>query len=77
MLLWQFVRPVLLANLIAWPVGYYLAQRWLEGFAYHLDPDVWTFVGASVAALLIAEITVFSHAFAVASVKPAVVLRYE
>jgi putative ABC transport system permease protein len=77
MLLWQFVRPVLLANLIAWPVGYYLAQRWLEGFAYHLDPDVWTFVGASAAALLIAEITVFSHAFAVASVKPAVVLRYE
>jgi putative ABC transport system permease protein len=30
---WQFTRPVLWANLLAWPLTYLFMQRWLEGFA--------------------------------------------
>ena len=33
---WQFVRPVLIANLVAWPVAWFFMSRWLEGFAYHV-----------------------------------------
>ena len=37
---WQFARPVLLANLIAWPLAWFFMRRWLEGFAYHVDVGV-------------------------------------
>ena len=36
LLLWQFSIPVLLANLIAWPLAYYYLHRWLEGYAYRI-----------------------------------------
>jgi putative ABC transport system permease protein len=37
MLLWQFSIPVLIANLIAWPVTYYYLHQWLEGYAYRIS----------------------------------------
>jgi len=77
LLLWQFAKPVLWANLIAWPVAGYLMNRWLHGFAYHVDLDPLIFVGASAAALLIALATVAGHALLVARAKPVAALRYE
>ena len=47
LLLWQFTKPVLWANLVAWPVAYFIMQRWLEGFAYHIDLEPWMFLAAS------------------------------
>ena len=52
--LWQFTAPVLLANLIAWPLSFFLMTKWLQGFAYRIDLTVWPFVLATVAAVLIA-----------------------
>lgn len=46
LLLWQFIKPVLLANAIAWPIGFLVMKRWLEGFAYHVDLEPWTFLAA-------------------------------
>lgn len=74
---WQFARPVLLANLIAWPVAWYFMNRWLQGFAYHIDLGVLAFVLASALALCIALVTVTSHALAVSRARPAEALRYE
>ena len=37
LLLWQFARPVLWANLIAWPAAYFAMRRWLDGFAYRIE----------------------------------------
>jgi putative ABC transport system permease protein len=74
---WQFARPVLLANLIAWPVAYFFMQRWLEGFAYHVGLSPLVFVLASVLALFIALATISGHALIVAGAKPALALRYE
>jgi putative ABC transport system permease protein len=74
---WQFARPVLLANLIAWPLAYLCMRRWLEGFAYHVDQSPLAFLCASVLALLIALVTVFGHALLVARTRPAEALRYE
>ncbi|HYC05846.1 MAG TPA: ABC transporter permease [Azospirillaceae bacterium] len=77
LLVWQFSKPVLLANIIAWPIAWYGASRWLEGFTYRIDLNPLPFVGAGLAALLIAWLTVGMHATRVASAKPVAALRYE
>lgn len=77
LMLWQFAKPVLLANVIAWPAAYLFMRRWLEGFAYHIDLAPWMFLGASAAALLIALTTVIGHALLVARAHPVTALRYE
>ena len=46
LLLWQFSIPVLVANLIAWPVAYYYLHNWLEGYAYRISLNPLYFVGA-------------------------------
>jgi putative ABC transport system permease protein len=77
LLLWQFGKPVLWANLIAWPVAGYLMNRWLEGFAYHAPLQPLLFVGAAAVTLAIALLTVSAHSIRVARAKPVTALRYE
>jgi len=77
LLIWQFAKPVLWSNLIAWPAGYFIMRRWLEGFAYHIDLAPWMFVAASGLALTIAIATVIGHALLVARAQPVTALRYE
>ena len=77
LLLWQFSVPVLIANAIAWPVAWYYLHVWLQGFAYHVSLSPLYFLGAGVAALMIAWATVFVHARRVASANPIHALRYE
>jgi putative ABC transport system permease protein len=77
MLLWQFSIPVLIANLIAWPVAYYYLHGWLETYAYRVSLNPLYFVGVGFAALLIAWATVFAHARRVARANPIHALRYE
>ena len=77
LLLWQFTKPVLWANLVAWPVAFWAMNHWLQGFAYRVDLPPWLFLLASVAAVLIAWATVSTHAWLVARAKPAAALRYE
>ena len=77
LLLWQFTKPVLWANVIAWPAAYFIMKRWLEGFAYHLDLELWIFLAASALALVIAVATVIGHALLVARSRPVEALRYE
>ena len=74
---WQFTRPVLWANLFAWPAAYLVMRHWLEGFAYHIDLSPLAFVVASGLALAIALVTVAGHAMLVARTRPAAALRYE
>jgi putative ABC transport system permease protein len=77
LLLWQFTKPVLWANLIAWPLAFWAMDHWLKGFAYRVDLPPWLFVIAAGAAVLIAWATVSTHAWLVARAKPATALRYE
>ncbi|MEA1652956.1 ABC transporter permease [Nitrospirillum sp. BR 11164] len=77
LLVWQFSKPVLVANLIAWPVAWVVMGRWLGGFAYRIQMDPLVFALAGLAALLIAWITVAGHAARVAAAKPVNALRYE
>jgi putative ABC transport system permease protein len=77
LLLWQFSIPVLIANLIAWPIAWYYLHGWLQGFAYRIPLSPLYFLGAGLVALLIAWATVFSHARRVAGANPIHALRYE
>jgi putative ABC transport system permease protein len=77
LLLWQFARPVLWANLIAWPAAFWAMNRWLTGFAYHIDLQPWMFLAAGAAALAIALATVATHSLLVARTRPVLALRYE
>ncbi len=77
LLVWQFSRPVLLANLIAWPVAWWFLSGWLEGFDRRIMLSPVYFLAAALLALLIAWATVAGHAARVASRNPIKALRYE
>ena len=77
LLLWQFSVPILIANLIAWPVAWYYLHDWLNGFAYRIPLNPLYFVGVGTAALLIAWLTILGHALKVARANPIHALRYE
>lgn len=75
LLLWQFSRPVLAANLIAWPAAWLVLSYWLNGFAFRIDMPIAAFFGASAAALLIAWAAVGIHTIRVARQSPIRALR--
>jgi putative ABC transport system permease protein len=73
----QFVKWVIVANLIAWPVGYWIMSRWLQGFAFRTSLSVWLFLASGMAALVIAGATVSSQVVRAAAADPVRSLRYE
>ncbi|PSJ43139.1 FtsX-like permease family protein [Allosphingosinicella deserti] len=77
LLLWQLSRPVLLANLLAWPVAWWLMRRWLNGFAERIPLHLWLFPAAGLVALALALVSVATLAYLVARQKPVHALRYE
>jgi putative ABC transport system permease protein len=77
LLAWQFARPAVWANLIAWPVAGFAMHRWLRGFAYHVNLQPSLFLAAAGIALIIALFTVSLHSFLAARSKPAAALHRE
>jgi putative ABC transport system permease protein len=73
----EFVKWVVLANLVAWPVAYFAMSRWLQGFAYRTGIQMWIFLVSSCLALVIALGTVMIHTAKAALANPAVSLKYE
>jgi len=68
---------VLLANIIAWPVAYYLMDKWLQNFAYRIGLSVWIFILSGLAAFCIALLTVSYQSIKAATANPVDSLRYE
>ena len=77
LLVWQFSRPVIIANVIAWPVAWWLMRDWLNGFDQRIALTPVPFVIAALIALGIAIATVVGHAVKVARANPIHALRYE
>jgi putative ABC transport system permease protein len=77
MLCKDFVKLVLVANLIAWPLAYFAMNTWLQDFAFRIDIGVWTFLLAGGLGLVIALITVSYQALKAALMNPVEALRYE
>jgi putative ABC transport system permease protein len=77
LLAWQFSKPVIVANLIAWPVAYLAMRNWLQNFDARIDLGPTPFLLAGALALAIAIGTIAGHAFRVARANPIHALRYE
>ncbi len=73
----EFLALVGIAFLIAVPVGWYFMHRWLEDFAYKATLGWWIFVGAGLAAMLIAFGTISYQAIRAAMANPVRSLRTE
>ena len=77
LLLARFMRPVIAANLIAWPLAYFAMRRWLAGFDDRIALSPWFFVLAGAGAAIIAALTIFGQSWRVARAEPARALSYE
>jgi putative ABC transport system permease protein len=77
LLIGEFLKPVLWANLIAWPLGFFAMRAWLAGFDQRISLNPAYFLLPTAAALLVAVLTVADQAFRVARAEPAKALRYE
>ena len=77
MLTGEFLVLVAVAGVVTWPVTYYLSRSWLEGFAYRVEPEPFTFVGATLAGLAVAILAIGWQAVRAARQDPVVALRYE
>jgi putative ABC transport system permease protein len=77
LLVWQFSRPVIIANIIAWPIAWWLMRNWLNGFDQRISLTPVPFLIAAAIALGIAIATVVGHAVKVARANPIHALRYE
>jgi len=73
----DFIKWVLIANLVAWPVAYFTMNRWLQGFAYKINIGFAVFVFAALLAFLIAFVTISFQAIRAALANPVDSLKYE
>jgi ABC-type antimicrobial peptide transport system permease subunit len=73
----DFLKQVGLGILLGAPLSWYLMNKWLSGFAYHTALSIWLFVGAGVAAILIALITVSYQSVKAAIINPVKSLKSE
>ncbi len=73
----EFVKLVLFANIIAWPIAYYFMNKWLQNFAYRINLSWWIFILSGGIALIIALVTVSFQAIKAATANPVESLKYE
>jgi putative ABC transport system permease protein len=73
----EFIVLIVLANIIAWPLGLFVMSRWMRNFSYHTSIGLGVFIAAGTAALAIALLTVSYQTFRAATANPADRLRNE
>jgi putative ABC transport system permease protein len=73
----EFIVLIVLANTIAWPLGFFVMSRWMNNFSYHASIGLGVFIAAGTVALVIALLTVSYQTFRAATANPADRLRNE
>ncbi|MFC1556248.1 ABC transporter permease [candidate division KSB1 bacterium] len=73
----RFLRWLIVANVIAWPVAYYLVNEWLQNFAYHVSPGWIPFITSALFTAIIILIVVCFQILKAAHANPVDSLRYE
>ena len=77
LLVGQFLRPVLIANIVAWPLAFVAMRAWLAGFGDRVALSPLFFIGASLLAIVIAVLTVLSQSLRASRAAPAWALRHD
>lgn len=73
----EFIKWVILANLISWPIAYYAMNSWLRNFAYRISIGPGIFIFSAVLSLLITFLTISYLTIKTAVANPVVALKYE
>ncbi|MBC7828467.1 MAG: ABC transporter permease [Chitinophagaceae bacterium] len=73
----DFIKLVLIANIIAWPIAWFALRKWLQDFAYRIEINWWIFFAAGACAVLIALLTISFQAIKAAIANPIKSLRSE
>jgi putative ABC transport system permease protein len=73
----EFVKWVFAANIIAWPIGYFVMKNWLQNFAFRTRITPHIFLLSALFALAVALMTVILQTMRTAQANPADSLRYE
>jgi putative ABC transport system permease protein len=73
----EFIKWIIVANIIAWPVAYFVMNHWLKNFAYRISFGIWIFLLAGCMALIVAIITISYQTVRASLANPAESLRYE
>ena len=77
LLIKDFTKWVIISNLIAMPLAWFMMNKWLENYVYKTGISWITFAGAGITALIIAIITVFVQTYRAANANPVESLKYE
>ena len=73
----DFSRWLLAANLIAWPIGWFVMSRWLQSFAYRAGIGLDVYIFAGLLSLIFASLPIIYQTWKAASADPIDSLRYE
>lgn len=73
----DFVRLILIAAVIAFPIAWFAMNKWLQDFVYRINIGWWVFAAAAVIAIIIAFITISTQAIKAALTNPVKSLRTE
>jgi putative ABC transport system permease protein len=73
----DFLKLVVFANVVAWPVAYLAASRFLENYAYRISLTPWLFLLSGIGAMLIAFMTIVGQVWRAVRANPVEALRYE
>jgi len=77
MLVSEFLRLVIIANLVAWPVSWWLMNKWLQGYAFRTNVSWHLFATTFALSVVIALVTVSIHAVRASLTNPVNALRDE
>ena len=77
LLLKEYTKYLIAANIIAWPLAFYLMQKWLQGFAYKVSLGIFTFLASAVLTFLIAFVSICFQTVKAAHANPVDNLRTE
>lgn len=74
---YDYVKLILVSNIIAWPLIYYIMNQWLDSYASHIALPLWVFPFSGIVVILIAILTVSFHTLKAALANPVDSLKYE
>jgi putative ABC transport system permease protein len=73
----EIIILVLVSAIIAWPLIYYIADKWLENFYFRINPGAFSFLAGLIIAVFTALITISFRIMRAAMRNPSDSLRYE
>jgi len=77
LLIKDFIKCVVISNIIAWPITWYAMNKWLQNFAHRVDIFLWTFLLAGILSIAFTTLTVSFKTIKAALVNPVEILKYE